>query len=211
MFDDFFEEKTNLLDTYKLRIQAEYILDYILWRYILLEKQIDKMEEEEEAFYLESDQNYQLLVFKRDHMIKRMKQHRIYITRGDQTCFDQTGLVDRHQLYQIDKAEYKEFRIEEDRKRGLANNDDLDLESKSATSSPTGKLARSKMGSPGKKPKRAGSKGRGKKSKDASDFLNMTSKTFEGSLRQLGLFELVMKDYAYKTFKLKGRDAKQEA
>ena len=181
-----------LLESYKLRIQVEYILEYLLWAYILNEQDIAKLEAEKNEFHLEKDNVYRRLITNRHQKIYRMKKLRTYIYEGDKICFPLNSLVDRHQLYKVNMEEYREFRIQEDKKKGLVNNNDLDgLDPETPASksgSPTGKLNRSAKSSPGKKAKRSGSKGKVKKGKTESEFLETVSKTYDRSDRQYNLF-----------------------
>ena len=96
-------ERHELLNNYCARMRGEYMLDYLIWRYILVEEAIKKRCSDLDDDCPEDDALYNKLVFWRRYHFERMKVHRVAISKGDEACFMHTLLVDRDELYKIDQ------------------------------------------------------------------------------------------------------------
>lgn len=94
-------------------MRAEYLLDYLIWRYILVEENIKKRCKELDDDCPDDDEEYNKLIFWRRWYFECMKSHRIRISRNDDACFTPThNLVDRDELYKIDPELNLTFRKE---------------------------------------------------------------------------------------------------
>lgn len=97
------EGKKHIL-LYVDRMCAEYLLDYSIWYFVRLTVKMEKLTEEAELKKTNVYQNKQFvdcMKFKK-HLFVRLKEHRIRMMKLDNLIFNDTAIVDRDKLYQVD-------------------------------------------------------------------------------------------------------------
>ena len=108
------------------------MLDYVLWKYVKNEKEIENLTKTLDQDELDEDENYLNLIEIRKNQIIKMKDWRIKIYDLKKKVFDNTEVVDDRDLYIID---YEGFNKDHPRRLKAQNNDDLQIVSREGSDS----------------------------------------------------------------------------
>ena len=83
----FLEQSQPILLNFQERMRADYMLDFTIWKYMFYQKQIQKLKDTIDEYYLEDNKDFIKYNELKIQILDKIKKWRILLTRFDNQLF----------------------------------------------------------------------------------------------------------------------------